>query len=336
MLRLPIKRVHRHVPISVALGVFMSVVSTIPISVHGQQSCDAAQVRPSDNNELARLLRDDQDDRAGNVQPIDAARKDVARRTRVLQLYTSDSLRTPQDWVRAAFILQHGNVPEHYLLAHELAVAAASQGCGLVATWLAAATEDRFLTSIGRLQRFGTQKFGGNGSHTMIATNRSSLAVTDLVRHAFGVPPLPNDSEVPPLDTMASASGALQDRILTALQDTGGIPLTMASVRQWQHVWSRRQARCRTATDSLAVVQTVMTLAFLPKGQILDERTVDSVLTSAVHAEGLTLSTFLGIQRSKVVADVASQQQMPVPPSTTLGRNILFLREHARDIQAIR
>ena len=67
-----------------------------------------------------------------------------------LQLYTG------ADNYYAAMILQHGEKPEDYLLAHELCIVAISKR-EAKAKWLAAATEDRFLMMIGHPQRFATQ-----------------------------------------------------------------------------------------------------------------------------------------------------------------------------------
>ena len=72
------------------------------------------------------------------------------------ELYAAGSLKTGTDWLNAAFILQHGNEPDDFLLAHEMCIAAVAKGEDK-ARWLAAASEDRFLRQIGRPQRFGTQ-----------------------------------------------------------------------------------------------------------------------------------------------------------------------------------
>ena len=108
-----------------------------------------------------RLLHDeDQEDRSpSDPRTVDWAvvgPRDRARRERVKTLFSEGRLSTANDYYHAAMILQHGDVPEDFLLAHELAVAAIIKG-HTDAAWLAAATEDRFLTNIGRLQRYGTQ-----------------------------------------------------------------------------------------------------------------------------------------------------------------------------------
>jgi hypothetical protein len=85
-------------------------------------------------------------------------------------------------------VLQHGPAPEDYLLAHELCVVAVGKG-EKRAAWLAAASEDRFLMSVGRPQRFGTQ-FRGDAPGGKIRLYKVDPGVTDNLRRAFGVPPL--------------------------------------------------------------------------------------------------------------------------------------------------
>ena len=130
-------------------------------------SCGGAEILPSvppitveavrDSEELARLYEEDQSDRKAGLQ-IDwevVGPRDKMREARVKELYTRGQLRTGKDYHRAAMVLQHAQTPEDYLLAHEPCVIAIFKGVD--ARWLAAASEDRFLRSIGRPQRFGTQ-----------------------------------------------------------------------------------------------------------------------------------------------------------------------------------
>jgi hypothetical protein len=116
---------------------------------------------------LAKLVTEDQADRkpkdAKTVDWLVVYQKDDARRKRVLELYVSGGLKAGRDYVHAGLIQQHGLRPEDYLLCHELCVAAVFRFGGngkadwvMLAKHLAAASEDRFLLSIGRAQRFGT------------------------------------------------------------------------------------------------------------------------------------------------------------------------------------
>jgi len=113
-----------------------------------------------DNKELKTLFSEDQADRTPKEsQKIDwviVSPRDAARRKRTMEMIFAHQLHTDTDYWNAAFILQHGNTPDDYLLAHELAIIALKKG-KKDAIWLVAATEDRFLQNISRPQRFGTQ-----------------------------------------------------------------------------------------------------------------------------------------------------------------------------------
>jgi hypothetical protein len=103
-------------------------------------------------------------------------------------MYEAGEIRTGGDYHRAAMILQHADKPEDYLLAHEFCVAALAKG-ERNARWLAAASEDRFLTSIGRKQRFGTQFFS-SGQNQPFKLKEIEPGVTDGLRLEMGVPTL--------------------------------------------------------------------------------------------------------------------------------------------------
>jgi hypothetical protein len=81
-------------------------------------------------------------------------------------------------------VLQHASTPEDYLLAHELCVVAIFKGVD--ARWLAAASEDRFLLSIKRLQRFGTQS--GKVGDAPWSLGEFDPSVTDGHRAEMKVP----------------------------------------------------------------------------------------------------------------------------------------------------
>jgi hypothetical protein len=151
-----------------------------------------AQVPPaSDNTELTRMYQEDQDDRKPGLHGIDwsvVGPRDLARLKRTRELYQAGSLRTAADWLHAALILQHKSDADDYLLAHEMCVAALANG-EQGAKWLSAATEDRFLRSIGRKQRFGTQyEAAAEPGKFKLADTDSQ--VTDELRSALGAPSL--------------------------------------------------------------------------------------------------------------------------------------------------
>jgi hypothetical protein len=150
-----------------------------------------SEVAPANNSELERLFKEDQDDRKSGATGIDwkvVKPRDDARLKRVKELYAAGRLKTGTDWLNAGFILQHGNEPDDFLLAHEMCIAAVAQGEDK-ARWLAAASEDRFLRKIGRPQRFGTQWEPGDkpGTFKLAPTDPG---VSDALRAALGVPTL--------------------------------------------------------------------------------------------------------------------------------------------------
>jgi hypothetical protein len=160
----------------------------------------SAQSATKDNEELMRMEQEDQSDRtptAGKswdwsvVEP-----RDNARLARVKELYRQNKLQTGNDYFRAALILHHSLAPEDYLLAHELCVVAISKGKpnagALDARGLAAASEDRFLMSIDRPQRFGTQYpvEDENAPVKHYKLYKTDSGVTDELRSLMNVPSL--------------------------------------------------------------------------------------------------------------------------------------------------
>jgi hypothetical protein len=89
-------------------------------------------------------------------------------------------------------ILQHGSTPEDYLLAHEFCVVAIIKGKNdQAARWLAAASEDRFLMSLDRPQRFATQYRSINGGPVHLYELDPS--VTDELRRLMDTQALEGD-----------------------------------------------------------------------------------------------------------------------------------------------
>ena len=144
------------------------------------------------NPELARLFAEDQADRqppAGRqIDWVEVGKRDHARLTRVRELYNRAELREGEDYWHAAMVLQHGGEPTDYLLAHELCVVAIAKGFA-GAKWLAAASEDRFLGSVGRSQRFGTQ-YKSDGPNAPFRLAPLEDGVTDALRREFDAPTL--------------------------------------------------------------------------------------------------------------------------------------------------
>ena len=180
--------------LSVDAGALADEVATV-INICRQAGVShfAVNEPANDNAELKHLYDEDQADRqpAYEGRPVDIpalSRRDDERERRVKELYAADQLHTGPDYYNAAMILQHALAPDDFLLCHDLSVVAIAKGEPR-AKWLAAASMDRFLVSIGRLQQFGTQ-YGASRPGFPIRLSPIDTSVTDHLRMELGVPPL--------------------------------------------------------------------------------------------------------------------------------------------------
>ena len=177
-------------PVNLLVVVILSLVgvSIYPLLIfHAVRAQTSANQSLKDNEELKRLHDEDQSDRTPtDVDWAIVSPRDRARLSRVKELYLQKRLQTASDYYHGAMILQHGDAPEDFLLAHEFCVLAISKGKNdKEARWLAASSEDRFLMNIGRPQRFGTQFHSeGNGPFRLYTVDSG---VTDETRREMGV-----------------------------------------------------------------------------------------------------------------------------------------------------
>jgi hypothetical protein len=143
--------------------------------------------RPSDA-EMKRLFEADQAARLapGRIDWEIVAKEDLVRRNRTRELLAAGALKSGDDFWHAAFIFQHGGEASDYLLAHTLAVVAVARDRP-DATWIAAATLDRYLQKIGQKQIYGTQ-FRTNGDAPTTQEPYDRALVSDALREALGVP----------------------------------------------------------------------------------------------------------------------------------------------------
>lgn len=142
----------------------------------------------SSNPEMRAIFEADQAARAGaSIDWAVVGPQDEARRRRTHELLDAGALSSGEDFHNAAFIFQHGGTADDYLLAHTLAMVAVARGRA-DATWIAAATLDRYLQAIGRPQIYGTQYRTPEG---VAATQEpyDRALVSDALRAALGVPP---------------------------------------------------------------------------------------------------------------------------------------------------
>lgn len=143
------------------------------------------------NAEMKAIFDADQADRAPGGAGIDwtvVTPRDEARRARTLALVAAGTLASGDDYWHAAFVLQHGSEPNDFLLAHSFAIIAAARGRA-DATWIAAATLDRYLQKTGRPQIYGTQFNTSTGTRATTQDPYDRALISDALRQALGVPP---------------------------------------------------------------------------------------------------------------------------------------------------
>lgn len=152
-----------------------------------------------DNMEMTSLFERDQADRRDDkVDWTKILTADGKRLNRVKEMLVRDELHSANDFWHAAFLYQHGKTSANYLIAHTLAVVAAAKGRS-DAAWIAAATLDRYLQSLGLPQVYGTQYITPRGGATTQEPFDRAI-VPDSVRLASGVPRLAdqaNDQKAP-------------------------------------------------------------------------------------------------------------------------------------------
>lgn len=149
----------------------------------------------ADNPEMTAMFNADQSDRQ-HMDEIDwnaIATHDEEHRVRTKALLAAGKLHSASDFYHAAFIFQHGQTPDDYLLAHTLAVVAAARGRA-DAAWIAAASLDRYLMSIGQKQIYGTQYMTPKGKPVTQEPYDRAL-ISDALRGALGVPPIANQEK---------------------------------------------------------------------------------------------------------------------------------------------
>ncbi len=144
------------------LILLVALSTSVPVTATKADPCDlsarSSGSNTANNGEMTALFEADQSDR-DDAKTIDWAKvrpRDQARRLRTSVLIAAKRLQTPDDFYHAAFVYQHGDTPEEILTAHALAVAAVARGKS-GASWIAAASLDRYLQRIGKPQIYGTQ-----------------------------------------------------------------------------------------------------------------------------------------------------------------------------------
>ena len=180
-------------PLRFALFVSIALLTCLPLVAQGakSQTRSIKQIFEEDQQDRVNFMKLSSDD----LQKMSL--RDASRREEVRQLLAAGLMQTGEDYKQASFIFQHGNRPEDYLLAHVLAVAAIAKG-DASATWISAATLDRYLQSVKQPQVFGTQyNMKDITAVPRVVTQEpyDKNTVSDELRRAFCVAPYAGQQE---------------------------------------------------------------------------------------------------------------------------------------------
>ncbi|MEE4539970.1 MAG: hypothetical protein V2J51_15940 [Erythrobacter sp.] len=161
-----------------------------------------AKTEIADNRELAEMFAKDQEVRkrlrsemkSGQLDGVSMDSDlmeefivgDAQRLERVSGLLEIGALHTAQDYYHAAFLFQHGKEAKHYLRAHHVAMVAMKLGHE-EAPWIAAASLDRYLVSIGQPQIYGTQSSVAQNEGAPLTSD--SRIISNRERAQLDVPP---------------------------------------------------------------------------------------------------------------------------------------------------
>jgi hypothetical protein len=173
-------------------ALLVSLCAALAASGVSAQSAPPPTAASSGSAELKRLHDEDQSERTaapGKVIDWSALMlRDEARQQRVKELIAAGGAQSGADYYHAALVIQHASEPDDHLLAHDLCVIAIAKGEPR-AKWLAAASLDRFLTKVGRPQRYGTQFLSNHASRPpkLLPVDPN---VPDALRRELGVPTL--------------------------------------------------------------------------------------------------------------------------------------------------
>ncbi len=148
----------------------------------------------SSNAEMTAIFNADQADRANwvSVDKAAVAAADKQRRAQTQALLDAGLLVSGEDFLHAAFLFQHGEQPEDYLKAHILGTVALARGEPRGA-WIASATLDRYLQTIGKPQVMGTQYQFKDGK--ALQDPYDPKLIPDALRQAMHVPTLAEQAE---------------------------------------------------------------------------------------------------------------------------------------------
>ena len=121
------------------------------------------RVQLARSEELKEMVGADQNERENfenmsEEEKFNLSKNDLKRRKRVGEIFGEGCFKTPEDYLSASLIYQHGDVLDHYFQAFVWANRALQLGDD-TAKYLLALTIDRYLVSVGKKQLFGSQAY---------------------------------------------------------------------------------------------------------------------------------------------------------------------------------
>jgi hypothetical protein len=152
-----------------ALFLFCLAVFSFRASAEGpiEPACEGADYQ-AHSQELKKLYDEDQADRADfshadQDKLFAMLKRDRVRRTRVAEIFAKGCLKSAEDYLNAATVFQHGEVPDHFYQAYIWARKAFDMGLAR-AGQMAANGIDRYLAKSGRKQLYGGEAETESGS----------------------------------------------------------------------------------------------------------------------------------------------------------------------------
>jgi hypothetical protein len=139
-------------------SILFSVSSVFASDVQIEPLCEGDGYK-AHSQELKKLCDEDQADRADfshsdQNKLFEMLKRDRTRRTRVVEIFAKGCLKSAEDYLNAATVFQHGEVPDHFYQAFIWARKAFDMGLE-IAGQLAGNGIDRYLAKSGRKQLYG-------------------------------------------------------------------------------------------------------------------------------------------------------------------------------------
>ncbi len=267
------------------------------------------------SQELQRLHDEDQQDQDAWSDEDDEefGRRQTARRDRVMEILELGMLGPVQDWSNAAWLLQHGDSPEDYCLAHVLSVRPAIEdlpGSGFAV----AATLDRFLESIERTEIFSTQSYTETPYPAQPFGAYSSMP--DSLRRVFALAPVSGERKKSGKGQPGGPSAKELPKLLKLAEQETAVPASTgeaAAVPDWLERTRAIVAAGAPESDKDHAVAAEVLLRSADANDLLMSHVCAVAAAVKGHKEGLALAAetldrfLLAVGRAQVLGTALGQ-----------------------------